>query len=150
LKLATMYTVRNQIKGFIPGSPMPGTSKETEDNSGDESDDSVEMLTLRCLRYWQSKALAKIRISIEGNRNKFNLFCQDEMLDQIRCDCRLNHTQISIADTSKKKKRRKQKVRSQRMPKPEPRRGRLVGTQEMQQESREREQMIVLRRPIRR
>ena len=106
LKLATTYTVRNQIKGFIPGSPMPGTTaKETEENRGDESDDSVEMLSQRGVRSWQSQAMAKIR-SIEGKRNKFNLFCQDEMLDRIRCDYRLNHSQISIADISRKKKKK--------------------------------------------
>ena len=105
LKLATTYTVRNQIKGLIPGSPMPGAAAGNTDDGDDESvDDEVGAKSRRGLQSWQSQALEKIR-SIEGRRNKFKLFCKDQVLERIRYDSRLNHAPISIADSSAKKKK---------------------------------------------
>ena len=100
-KLATTYTVRNQIKGFIPGSPMPGKSTNDDD---DESNGDVEP-TRRGLSSWQSQALAYIR-GMQNKRYKFNLFCKDELLERIRLDTKLNHSQVSLSTINSGKKRK--------------------------------------------
>jgi len=98
------------MKGLVPGSPMlPGKSAAADDE--DESDNEIE--PSQCgISSWRSEALAKV-CSIQEKRFKFRLFSKDELLDRIRKDRRLNHSQVSITvQSGKKKKTAEERTRS--------------------------------------
>jgi len=100
-KLATTYTVHNQIKGMIPGLPMPGKSANEEDGSDDDAEPSR-----RGLSSLQSQALAYIR-GVQNKCYKFSLFCKDELLERVcSTDARLNHSQVSLSVINSGKKRK--------------------------------------------
>ncbi len=98
-KLATEYTIINPIIGLTPGSPKRYL---LDDNNDDEPGDS----TVRGMRTWQREAACYIEGTMK-RRNKFKLFCEDEMLTRIRLDRKLPHVPKSISRTSTglKKKR---------------------------------------------
>ena len=89
---------------------MPGNSTaDADDESQDESDDDKEgTMTQRGARAWQAEALTHTE-AIRKKHKKYELFCKTELLDRIRCDCKLNHSHISEAGSSTKKRKKSSK-----------------------------------------
>ena len=101
-KLATTYTIINPVLGLTPRSPLKdGTTCEIC------SDNDIETTTGRGMSTAQTEAAAYVG-TIENKRNKFKLFCNDAMLDRIRLDSKLDHTQRSIGVGSSGKKLKEQ------------------------------------------